>query len=239
MVDHHVHIGRYSNGLFFDPVQTARELIILGVDRWVVSSTTMSLGCDFFDEALLEHLAMENEAPNQSIHALWVSPQMLDAIDQWFLPMFKLFKIHEKANAWTDTELECAAELAADRSIPILIHTGGTDRYDAGSYEWLCRKHPKTTFILAHGRPIDQAVRVLQNTENTLVDTAFMPIEDILLLIENGLSDRILFGSDYPLDRLFYPEESAIQRYKTRLMEIQTVIPQILRNTCILTKTSL
>ena len=38
------------------------------------------------------------------------------------------------------------------------------------------------------------------------VDTAFMPMSDLQKLVEEGLTDRILFGTDAPINKVFFKE---------------------------------
>jgi len=40
---------------------------------------------------------------------------------------------------------------------------------------------------------------------NVWVDTAFMPTENIVMLCNERLSDRVLWGTDYPIPKYYYP----------------------------------
>ena len=42
------------------------------------------------------------------------------------------------------------------------------------------------------------------------VDTTFLPIPNISKLCENGLSDRILFGTDFPITSYFYNDKPSL-----------------------------
>jgi predicted TIM-barrel fold metal-dependent hydrolase len=83
------------------------------------------------------------------------------------------------------------------------------------------KDYPYVKTILAHGRPIDQAYKIIRQYSNAHVDTAFMPIEDINFLIENGVKNKIIFGSDYPIDSYFYPEQDRKERYASRLNQLK------------------
>jgi predicted TIM-barrel fold metal-dependent hydrolase len=47
-----------------------------------------------------------------------------------------------------------------------------------------------------------------------------MPIESMKLICDAGLSDRILFGTDFPIMKTFWPEISLIDWYKNNVMEL-------------------
>lgn len=225
--DAHVHIGRFRD-IYFDPVQIALDLISLGVQRWIVSSTTLCEGIDSFYESLKEFDAMESVAQGCAIPFLWVVPEMVNDLECYLDRRFIGLKVHARAHRWSPNgkALQAVARIAAQKNMPLKLHTGGQKRCDAGSYFKLCRNNPDTKFILAHGRPVDQALAVLKECSNVFVDTAFMPIEDVTTLIRYGMSDRILFGSDYPLDQVFYPDQSLKDRYRNSIKELQCIVTE-------------
>ncbi len=225
--DAHVHTGRFRD-FYFDPRQVALDLISLGVQRWIVSSTTLCEGANSFEESLRELDIMESVAPGCAIPFLWVVPEMVNQLERYLDPRFRGLKVHARAHPWNpnDLPLQTVARVAADKKMPLKLHTGGQLRCDAGIYYKLCHSNPNTNFILAHGRPVDQALMVLKKCPNVFVDTAFMPIDDVALLVRNEMSDRIFFGSDYPLDQLFYPGESLKIRYQNFFKELKTVAPK-------------
>jgi predicted TIM-barrel fold metal-dependent hydrolase len=224
--DAHVHIGHYSEGRFFDPVTVASELLSLGISQWAVSSTTICEGTDRFSETLAELDAMEAAAPGRVVPVLWLTPEMLPFKDRFLLPQFRALKIHERAHTWTDTELDAAFSLAEESVLPLVVHTGGSARCDAGAYLDLCRLHCKVSVVLAHGRPVEQALEILSECPNTFADTAFMPAKDIMTLIDDGFSSRVLWGSDYPLDIIFFPEEAPVKRLDIRISEFKKSVPR-------------
>lgn len=225
--DAHVHIGRFRD-LYFDPAQIALDLTSLGVQRWVVSSTTLCEGIDCFHESLKELDAMEVVAPGCAIPFLWVVPEMVSDLECYLDPRFVGLKVHARAHRWSPNgkALQSVAKIAAQKNMPLKLHTGGQTRCNAGAYHKLCRNNPDTKFILAHGRPADQALAVLKECSNVFVDTAFMPIEDVATLIHSGMNNRILFGSDYPLDQVFYPDQPLKDRYRNFIKELRYIVPE-------------
>lgn len=92
--------------------------------------------------------------------------------------------------------------------LPILMHAGDP-RYDYSHPKRirnLALAFPDTQFIAAHFGGWSQwpeAIESLAGLPNLFVDTSsslpFMPVEEILRLIDAFGIDRILFGSDYPM----------------------------------------
>ena len=54
-------------------------------------------------------------------------------------------------------------------------------------------------------------------TVNVYTDTAFMPVKDIVCLQKNGLLSRTLFGSDFPVMKLFF--KTPVRRYYRRRVQ--------------------
>ena len=104
-----------------------------------------------------------------------------------------------------------------DRGLPLLIHTGHTPGTEASVYYDLCKQFDKLTVILAHGRPVTQAIGVMKDCKNVLVDTAFMPVADIRQILDQLGNQRILFGTDFPVDAYYYPKQSIVTRYEKRV----------------------
>ena len=101
-----------------------------------------------------------------------------------------------------------------------MFHTGGWRGSNAIQFYKFCREYPEVTFILAHGKPISQTLTVLKGAKNAYTDSSFMAIESMKLICDAGLSDRILFGTDFPIMKTFWPEISLIDWYKNNVMEL-------------------
>ncbi len=226
MWDAHIHIGRFRD-LYFDPVKVAADMISFGIEKWIVSSTTLSEGVGSFDDSLREIDSMESAAPGRTIPFLWVTPEMVNNLEYYIDRRFYGMKIHARAQHWSSNgdAIQEVAKTAAKKNIPLMLHTGGDENCDAGAYLDLCCSNPSVQFILAHGRPVDQALRILDECPNTVVDTAFMPIEDLVMLVENGKGGRILFGSDYPLQQVFFSHDSKENIYRSNIDIVSKVAP--------------
>jgi hypothetical protein len=77
--------------------------------------------------------------------------------------------------------------------------------------------------ILGHGRPVDEAVEVLKENPNAWVDTAFMSPSSLRVIVAAGLGERTLFGSDIPVDRLFY-KGSPLARYRAMVSHTRRIM---------------
>ena len=154
---------------------------------------------------------MEKAAPGRVFPVLWLLPEMLNSIEDYCTSHFKAFKLHGRLNYWGDEFIDKALDASGKYSLPLLIHTGGDERNDAGFYYRFCCRHPEALIVLAHGRPSVEALKILRECPNTFVDTAFMSLEDIASFLENGFAERMLWGTDYPLCRYFYPRQQPIK----------------------------
>jgi predicted TIM-barrel fold metal-dependent hydrolase len=168
-------------------------------------------------------------AENRMLPVLWIIPQMFD---DGGLEMFlnsglkwKCLKIHPQLNpeAWKPRGINICKllRIAEKMNLPILIHTGEFDYCHAGLYQQLARKNPNVTFILAHGRPIEETVNVMKECGNVYADTAFMPTENILMLCKSGLTNRVLWGTDYPIPKYYYHRKNMYNYYNSLLTTLK------------------
>lgn len=61
----------------------------------------------------------------------------------------------------------------------------------------------------------------MKRNSNIWADTAFTPIEDVKKLVEDDFSDRILWGTDFPI---FADKEDARASYLARVAKFQATI---------------
>lgn len=97
--------------------------------------------------------------------------------------------------------------MASVLQIPLLIHTGEKEGCNPKLYEKPISDFPNVVFILAHGRPISDTIELMKKHSNVWVDTAFMLTEQIRQLCDEKLSDRVLWGTDYPIPKYYYPKK--------------------------------
>lgn len=238
IIDNHVHIGWYSDG-YHSPLEVGKALKDAGILKYVVSST--STCADLYHNILTEFHQLSVLAGKENVKpVLWLSSDMI--VRKW--PLKKLLKskiewkgikLHyvshphfSKNRKEVNSALSLARELG---NVPVLIHTGGWPFCQAGIFESMIAENPDLKFVLAHGRPIDETIMLMKKYSNVWTDTAFMPIENIIKLKEENLSERVLFGSDAPINRIYFPNQTTSEYLKERIEEIKKIDPKILERT--------
>lgn len=206
LFDSHVHVGHFRDDLYFSPERVVAEMNALAVARFAVSSTSASVHP--FETCRTEIERVLELSDGRAIPLLWITPDMLRIsrdLSAFFVLPFKGLKIHG-LNGWEPEgrELRQVFAVAAERRLPVLLHTGMHPCCEAGCYAPLCEEFPSVSVILAHGRPLGAAMEIVRKFPNTFVDTAFMPSRDIAILWGAGMGEKILFGTDFPINTAFY-----------------------------------
>lgn len=214
--DCHIHFGQFRDG-YFSVSQLISQIQSLGITRACVMPTGFYSKKEFF-----ECLSALQSLPQERFDSfLWLSPRILRwmPVENIFkLHNFKAIKIHGVAHpdwfAFPEKINEVCA-FAGEKHVPLMFHTG--KETPASLFAHYCHQNPHTTFILAHGNPIEETIQIMKNCKNVFVDTAFLPIPNISKLCENGLSDRILFGTDFPITSYFYKDKTPLLWYKDNI----------------------
>ncbi|MBQ7169662.1 MAG: amidohydrolase family protein [Synergistaceae bacterium] len=206
MQDFHVHTGHFKGKLYFSPEEVAQGMKALNVERYYFSST--STGSVPFSEVRHQIESLVDLSEGRAVPFLWVAPWMLrnsPDLSAYFFCDFAGIKIHGYHQDWAPNgkPLRRVLAIARDKGLPVMFHTGGCERSDAGVYMNICREFPDVRIILAHGRPIDECVAVMKECPNAWADTAFMPAKHIVRLKDEGLISRVLWGTDFPVMRYF------------------------------------
>jgi len=221
LIDAHVHVGRFK-GHWFEPAGVGRFLLRQGVEGCVASATVAAVGRH---EDAVRDLDQLLSIPGLAVWPLlWVTPGLLSRHPDLAKPLARLayrgLKIHPRANRWSNVDLDRAFRIAGERDMAILVHTDDDPDSQPSRLRPIIMRHPGVRVVLAHGRPIEQAMEVLLACSNASVDTAFMPTPHVKRLLQAGHASRILFGSDTPIDRLFYTGPAA-NRYRMLVRSIQ------------------
>lgn len=237
IIDNHVHMGWYSDG-YHSPLEIWRSLKEAGVDSAVVSST--STCAELYHNILTEFYQLFSIAGKENIYPiLWLTPAML--LKGW--PLKKLIrskiewrgiKLHYISHPlWSKTP--CLVDKALDvarnlENVPVLLHTGDWESCHAGVFEPVITANPDLKFVLAHGRPIEETIYLMKTFVNVWTDTAFMPIEDIKKLVSEDLTEKILFGSDMPVNKIYFSNLSSQDYLQERIKSIRKIDALILSN---------
>lgn len=228
MIDNHVHIGWYSDGYHY-PLDIWHAEQDAGIDDIVVSSTTT---CAELYKLVVREMYELIKVGGSNIHPLlWVTPRMMKTWGIRYMLHSKIrwqgIKMHWGAHReWFYNEklVKDVLKLARSKKLPILLHTGGAKECDAIVFKRICRDNEDITFILAHGRPIEQAIEVLKSCPNSYVDTAFMPQSSVVRLVEERLYDKIIFGTDVPVNAIYNNVETTSEYIKSCLKQLSEVL---------------
>ena len=229
--DAHIHVGQFRE-IYETPEELVATLTKVGVERFAVSSSTI---CEEdYDKVIREIKGLVTLAPDRVVPVMWITPlslrnggkdKLLDSGINW-----KCVKIHPwiSLGGWDDgsANREEAISIARELGVPLLIHTGETDGSNPLCFERSVETHKDVTFILAHGRPVSEAIEVMRKHENAWADTAFMPIENIAKLCQEGLSDRVMWGSDYPITKYYYPDVDTKTYYHDLIQKLKDAVSQ-------------
>ena len=200
--DSHVHIGFFKTKektFYFNPSNVIGDLKDVGITHAVVMSTTQNAGIDSFFDVIREFQSIENTGI-QLYPVLWCLPEMLKTFDGYISAYsWRALKIHALSQNWKDSKLDKLFSYALACGLPIIIHTGYSRYTSCRRYEKFIRKYKTVNVILAHGQPERDAEKLVSKYSNCYLDTAFMHSQQILRLLKSNLGNKILYGSDYPV----------------------------------------
>jgi predicted TIM-barrel fold metal-dependent hydrolase len=199
----------------------------LGVDYYAVSSTTVC--AERYDLAVSELQELIRRDKQKVLPIMWITPDSLNGNIAWCLESkikWTMLKVHPylHPSQWNPdgSQFSEVIDIANEFKIPILIHTGDDYSCESSRYEKLIKANSDVVFILAHGRPIDQAIKILDNYNNVYVDTAFMSAKEIPKFLNAGLEDRILWGSDMCIPKYFRPKADLVKYYNDGLHKLRS-----------------
>lgn len=229
--DSHIHFGQ-----FYDICTTPKELLdylnSVGVAAFTASSTSICEGD--YDKVITEMQELVEAGGSKIYPVLWVLPQMLeDGGLEKFMDSginWKCVKIHPQLHPtkWLADErcIVSVCRFASTLLVPLLIHTGEMSGCYPKQFEHVIKRFPNLVFILAHGRPIEQTVSLMKTYQNVWTDTAFMPINNVVRLCDEKLSDRVLWGTDYPIPKFFFKDLDMKTYYQDLLLELHNSVSE-------------
>ena len=231
MTDNHVHIGWYSDG-YHSPLEVWRAELDAGIDDIVVSSTS---SCAELYKLVVREIKELNKLGGSRIHPiLWITPRMMKTWGISYMIHSRVrwegVKLHWQAHRewyYNHKILHIALDIARRIKVPVLFHTGDFKECHAKVFIDVCKHFSDLDYVLAHGWPIDETMEVMAQCPNVRVDTAFMPVEDVKLLCDNGFAERVLFGTDAPINLLFYKDMTTADYIKWCISNLKdTLTPE-------------
>ncbi len=111
-------------------------------------------------------------------------------------------KLHPRAQKFDFGErgLDAVFALAAERSVPILIHAGRGLPPIADDLLHLVERHPRAQLILAHGAiaDLERIGSALRAHPNVIYDTSIWSMTDVRSLFSMVAPEQVAFASDMP-----------------------------------------
>ncbi len=89
---------------------------------------------------------------------------------------------------------------AENHELKILIHTGHSENDLPNLFEDFFVRYPKAKVQLAHAKHLELTLEMLKKYLAIICDSAFAPKENLEEIRQAGFADRIVFGSDFPVN---------------------------------------
>ena len=141
--------------------------------------------------------------------AFWVNPyedvstiEPLLADNADVVKAIKLHPFHSNLK-FNSKEIEKYIKLAQKYSLPVLTHTGDTLCDDVNLVYEMAEKYRDVNFVMVHmglGTDNSEAIELISKLDNLYGDTTWVSVESTLKFLEVCGDDKILFGSDAPID---------------------------------------
>lgn len=228
--DTHVHFGQFED-VYYSPHTVIETLAAHNVKGAYLSSTTscMAWNNENEKEIIITHIKDEFEEAIQCARKLkfklypvyWIIPKRHFENDTFFdifsETLYQGLKIHPRAHDWNLKEekicdlMDCACQFAKSRRIPIFIHTGYCEFERPEKFEEWYKNYPSVTFVLLHCKKTDSVRALFEKYANVLGDISFCTADMVDALIKAGFSERLYFGSDFPImDYLYGKRDNGI-----------------------------
>ena len=221
--DHHVHIGQF-NDKYFQPhtvIETLHKNSIKGC--WFFSTTsclewldnqTKDMLISHVHDEIMEALKTAKKLEFEAKPLYWVIPKRHKEGDSIFEVMTSLpytgFKIHPRAHNWNMNDMFTAelfteiCNYASATKLPIVIHTGESPEDNPIKFIKWFEDYPDNQFVLAHCSPIDTFLKLLHRYNNVYGDSSFVSKETLEKINQSSFYERILYGTDYPVNTSIY-----------------------------------
>lgn len=114
-------------------------------------------------------------------------------------------------------------KIAEKYNLPICVHTA-IDKYSKINYlVEVAKAWPNLTFIAAHAVLLSNhkmALKAMLDCPNIFIDTAWLKMQDLKMFQEKGLLDRVIFGTDNPIDGEGTLDENIYQDYFNNVINL-------------------
>lgn len=223
IIDSHVHFGSLGN------LKMYKKTVLMAMEKYNISkaivSNCQSVECDFQQKLIPEEyqtpmissakaaIDFAKDNPDKIYAAIWVKPflEIPSAELEYYLKVnidfIKALKIHpfHSGIPVTDAKMEPYIQLARMLDVPVIIHTANDPCSDCKNVYKIAKQYPDVRFVMAHlglGTNNEEATEMCAELENLYGDTAWVPAENAVKFIKKCGSEKLMFGSDMPIDGL-------------------------------------
>lgn len=224
MIDTHVHVGGDEAGF-----EMNEKMVLTSMEKYNINISIVSNGdsveyVDAFtkvpeamqirqEETLARIIKFCRENPGKIYGAFWCKPnhevvtKEIEKMIEDNRDIILALKVHPTLSnlSFTDEKMYPYLELAQKYNLPVMVHTANDEvASPMRVYEMACR-YPNLIFIMVHmglGTDNKLAVELMEKAPNLYADTTWVPVETTLEVIRRFGSERVMFGSDNPIDGL-------------------------------------
>lgn len=225
IIDTHVHVSRNPYALFNMP----EEWVTGAMDKYNIDFCLVSNGdcaeCDHEqnlmdkksfvsqEDALLADIDFARRNPGRIGLCVWIRPltqgytQSLEQIITSNRELIYGLKMHPyHSNVAPDEDrMKPYLEMAQRLHLPVISHTGTSDKDSPKRIYNAAKQYPDVPFIMAHmglGTDNSEALNYIGELKNLYGDTTWVPADTIIKAIKLYGDEKIVFGSDLPIDGL-------------------------------------
>lgn len=235
IIDAHVHVGKML-GLDMSPSIVIDSAVKYGIDYMLVSCIDSSEVDHEQNLIPAKYMVSQIESARRMIKfardnqdkvgaLIWGKPltetvdrQLKDYIqkERDIIYGIKIHPYHSKLK-FDDIRVEEYIKLAAEFDLPVMTHTANDVCSSPECVYNMAKKYPKTKFIMAHmglGTDNLRCIELMKELPNLYGDTAWVLPESIVTAFKECGPDKVMFGSDNPIDGLdTYDNDMFYNRY--------------------------
>ncbi len=221
IIDTHVHIGTSLNFNMTEE-QVLYSMKEYGIDKVIISNSEAA--SHDHDRVLLPEkyqisaaeclercIEFAKENPQRIYVAAWVKPSVeqvsaeLERLIAENPDIVKAIKFHPYHSGVSFASPECREyiRLAEKYSLAVLTHTGNCEDDSPRRVYEMAKEFPTVNFVMVHlglGTDNKEAIELCSECTNLYGDTTWVSTASALEFIRKCGDDRLLFGSDNPID---------------------------------------
>lgn len=221
VIDTHAHIGTILK------FNMTKEMLLESMDKYGVDYSLISNieGAEFdndqspipekfqksqkkINEAAIK---LAREYPSKIGVLMWAKPSTEGCIKEFedmisnnrdVVYGIKIHPYHSKIG-FDSPKIEAYIKLAEKHGLPVVVHTDMGFESSPKKVYHMATKYPKVNFIMVHmglGTDNREAIELISKLPNLYGDTTWVEPENALKMIEKCGIDKLIFGTDNPID---------------------------------------